>query len=230
MFINPIKNGYMTSKFGWRKHPVTGQNQSFHQGVDIAKQPNNNVDVLAVADGVVIRTGLLSTYGNIVMIKHELKGKYYETNYAHLKDGSILVKVGDKVKQGQKIATMGNTGRSSGPHLHFEIHHGSWKVGQPNAVNPELYIKLYSKGAMDRMEKELKELKAIVNKQGEEIKQLKNQLINVAKHNTDPSPSSWATDGIAYLKAKGVTDGTRPKDLATRQEVMLLIKKGFENL
>ena len=145
-FINPIKNGYLTSKFGWRTHPVTGKKQSWHQGIDIAFQPNSNVPVMASSRGIVKTAGWLGTYGNIVIIEHRINGKHMETLYAHLKTGSTLVKVGQVVEQGQRIATMGNTGSSTAPHLHFEIHNGKWATGQPNAVNPENYIKVYPKG------------------------------------------------------------------------------------
>jgi pyruvate/2-oxoglutarate dehydrogenase complex dihydrolipoamide acyltransferase (E2) component len=82
----------------------------------------------------------LGTYGNIIIIRHDIDGKEFETNYAHLRNASTKVKVGDSVKQGQEIALMGNTGGSTGQHLHFEIHVGRWATGQPNAVNPLLYI------------------------------------------------------------------------------------------
>lgn len=141
-FINPIKDSYLTSTFGWRTHPVTGKKQSWHQGIDLAIKPNTNVKVLASAAGEVIRVGALGTYGNIVIIKHNINGKHMETNYAHLKDKSITVKVGQKVKQGDVIGIMGSTGSSTAPHLHFEIHNGKWATGQPNAVNPLLFMNL----------------------------------------------------------------------------------------
>ncbi|RDW20834.1 hypothetical protein CWR48_04620 [Oceanobacillus arenosus] len=130
-FIMPTE-GRITSPFGYRKDPITGKNSSWHQGVDIAK--SGNVDVNASADGTVTRVGPLSTYGNVVMILHNINGKTYETNYAHLH--SYSVKVGQKVKQGQRIGRMGSTGRVTGQHLHFEIHDGRYAPGQPNAVDP----------------------------------------------------------------------------------------------
>lgn len=135
MFIKPTEGAY-TSLFGPRTHPISGA-RSFHQGVDIAK--SGNVPILASADGSVSRVGKLGTYGYVVMILHKINGKTYETNYAHLKP-NILVRVGQKVRQGQQIAWMGNTGSSTGQHLHFELHVGRWATGQPNAVDPMLYI------------------------------------------------------------------------------------------
>lgn len=134
-FIKPCV-GRVTSPFGWRTHPIK-KVRSWHQGVDIAEK--GNVPILAAADGVVTRIGPLGTYGNVVMIVHKINGKTYETNYAHLKP-NLKVLVGQQVKQGDIIAYMGNTGGSTGQHLHFEIHDGRWATGQPNAVDPLLYL------------------------------------------------------------------------------------------
>ena len=128
--------GRITSPFGYRTHPITGKKNQWHQGIDIAKA--GNVPIVAAADGTVTRVGILGTYGNVVMIVHNIGGKTYETNYAHLH--SYAVKVGQKVKRGQLIGRMGTTGSSTGQHLHFEIHVGRWATGQPNAVDPSKYI------------------------------------------------------------------------------------------
>lgn len=133
-FIMPCE-GRLTSPFGWRY--IFG-GRSFHKGVDIAK--SGKVRVVASASGTVSYAGPLSTYGNIVRVIHKIGGKTYETNYAHLRDNSITVKKGDTVKQGQLLGLMGNTGRSTGQHLHFEIHDGLYAPGQPNAVDPWPYI------------------------------------------------------------------------------------------
>lgn len=129
-FIQPCE-GRLTSDFGWRVHPIK-KVRSWHQGIDLAKA--GKVKILASADGVVIRVGALGTYGNIVIIRHSIRGKLMETNYAHLH--SSTVKVGQNVKQGQHIGWMGNTGSSTAQHLHFEIHNGKWATGQPNAIDP----------------------------------------------------------------------------------------------
>jgi hypothetical protein len=134
-FIKPCI-GRITSPFGYRIHPIR-KVRSWHQGVDIAYP--GTVNIRASADGIVIRVGELGTYGNVVMIRHNINGELFETNYAHLRDG-LKVVVGQKVKQGDVIAHMGNTGSSTAQHLHFEIHKGKWATGQPNAVNPEKYM------------------------------------------------------------------------------------------
>ena len=134
-FIMPCE-GKLTSSYGWRY--IFGS-RSFHKGVDIAK--TGAVNIVASAAGTVSFAGPLSTYGNIVRVIHKIGGKTYETNYAHLRDNSIKVKKGDTVKQGQVLGLMGNTGRSTGQHLHFEIHDGLYAAGQPNAVDPWPFIK-----------------------------------------------------------------------------------------
>ena len=221
MFINPIKDGYWTSKFGPRTHPVTGKKSTMHKGIDVARQPNSNVEVMASADGVVSRVGELGTYGIIVMVKHSINGKTFETNYAHLK--SFKVKKGQKVKQGEVIGIMGNTGSSTAPHLHFEIHEGLWKTGQPNAVNPEKYIKFYSKKELSVMKEEIK---ALNNK----IKELE---ATVNKLNTQPQQAvdklaEWAKDSAKWAKDSGITDGTKPSQNITRQEVWVMLQRLFK--
>lgn len=140
MFIKPCE-GRMTSPFGMRNHPIKSQ-RTFHKGIDLAK--SGKVPILAAANGKVSRvakTGAIGQYGNVVFVVHTLGGKTYETIYAHL--ASYSVKVGQAVKQGQQIGLMGNTGGSTGQHLHFEVHIGRWTTGQPNAVDPQRFINVY---------------------------------------------------------------------------------------
>lgn len=110
-----------------------------HKGIDLAAP--NGTPVYAVADGVVVAAGYSpwdkkGSYGYEVVILH---GGGVYTNYAHLKKGGILVGVGAKVKAGQKIALSNNSGHSTGPHLHFELHLGKW-----NRVDPWPYIMGYN--------------------------------------------------------------------------------------
>ncbi|HHX82643.1 MAG TPA: peptidoglycan DD-metalloendopeptidase family protein, partial [Pseudomonadaceae bacterium] len=111
----PVKKGYISSGFGRRIDPFTG-NVALHQGVDFATGQIGE-EVFAVAAGVITWAGERSGYGKMVRVNH---GNGYETLYAH--DDQILVKVGDVVKKGQLIALSGTTGRSTGPHVHFEVH------------------------------------------------------------------------------------------------------------
>jgi murein DD-endopeptidase MepM/ murein hydrolase activator NlpD len=109
----PVLSGYITSKFGPRKDPLNGR-RSFHHGVDFAAK--RGTEIVAVADGLVIASERRSGYGRTVEIRH---GNGLVTRYAH--NQKLLVKVGDLVKQGQAIATVGSSGRVTGPHLHFEV-------------------------------------------------------------------------------------------------------------
>ncbi len=123
----PVKSGWLSSYFGKRADPLTGKS-SWHKGVDFAGK--RGADVVAVSDGVVSYSGDRFGYGNMVEIRH---GNGYVTRYAHNQEN--LVAVGDKVTQGQSIALIGSTGRSTGPHVHFEVH----RNGQP--VDPAKYIR-----------------------------------------------------------------------------------------
>ena len=128
-------NGRFTSAFGWRN---LGSGNEFHHGIDIANA--TGTPIVASNGGVVSYASALSTYGNVIMITHIVDGAVWTTVYAHL--SKIQVSVGQSVSKGQQIGLMGNTGRSFGPHLHFEIHNGPWKSGRPYALNPLKYINL----------------------------------------------------------------------------------------
>lgn len=117
--------GYISSGFGSRS-------LGNHYGVDIAS--SGTVPVVAAADGVVIRSYYSSSYGNVIFITHSINGQIYTTVYAHLRER--LVSEGAVVSKGQQIGIMGNTGRSYGQHLHFELHKGEWTVDKRNAINP----------------------------------------------------------------------------------------------
>ena len=123
----PISRGWISSPFGRRIDPFTGK-LAWHHGIDFATG-KTGVEVLAVASGVVTFSGEKQGYGNMVKINH---GNGYETLYAH--DEKLLVKPGDIVKKGQVIALSGNSGRSTGPHVHFEVH----KNGR--VVDPSSYV------------------------------------------------------------------------------------------
>ena len=105
--------GWLTSEFNYRLDPFTGE-RTFHKGLDIATA--HGAPVSAPADGVVIFSGMEGGYGKVVVLDH---GYSIKSRYGHLAE--ILVKPGEKVKRGQLIATVGNTGRTTGPHLHYEV-------------------------------------------------------------------------------------------------------------
>lgn len=122
----PITKGWLSSKYGMRNDPFTGK-PTFHKGVDLAGKDGS--DIIAVASGVVTWAGKRYGYGNLVEINH---GNGYVTRYGHCKE--VLVKQGETVKRGQLISKMGSTGRSTGPHIHFEV----WVNGK--TVNPGKYL------------------------------------------------------------------------------------------
>lgn len=122
----PVKGGWVSSSFGSRMHPISGKKQ-FHRGVDIPGKLGGSV--LAVADGVVTRAGKNTTYGWVIEIDH---GDDFTTLYSHNRKN--LVAVGETVSKGQTIAEIGSTGRSTGPHVHFEVS----KNGR--RINPIKYL------------------------------------------------------------------------------------------
>ncbi len=109
----PIRGAHLGSAFGWRIDPFTGRS-ALHTGLDFQAEPGT--PILAASGGVVVTQEFHPAYGNMVEIDH---GNDLVTRYAHA--SRVLVKKGDLVKRGQKIAEVGTTGRSTGPHLHFEV-------------------------------------------------------------------------------------------------------------
>jgi murein DD-endopeptidase MepM/ murein hydrolase activator NlpD len=122
----PVLKGWMSSRYGRRTDPFTGK-VAWHSGVDFAGKQGS--EIVAVASGVVVESGESNGYGGMIKVNH---GSGFQTRYAHNKKN--FVKVGDVVKKGQIIALMGSTGRSTGPHVHFEVY----KYGRP--VDPAAYI------------------------------------------------------------------------------------------
>jgi len=138
-FIWPTNTKRITSPFGWRRHPITGEAQSKHNGIDIAKSGSR--PIFAAADGVVRRSYRSSSYGETIMLEHNINGDVWETVYAHMRENSRRFKDGQRVKQGDVIGQMGDTGNSTGQHLHFELHKGGlWNMAKSNAVDPEQYL------------------------------------------------------------------------------------------
>jgi murein DD-endopeptidase MepM/ murein hydrolase activator NlpD len=124
----PHRN-HNNSKFGYRSNPFHGHNSEFHSGVDI--RGNTGDDIKSTANGVVVLASWYSGYGNCVKIKH---AHGYQTLYGHL--SRISVKNGQKIKANQKIGELGSTGRSTGPHLHYEVRY------QDRPINPAKFLDL----------------------------------------------------------------------------------------
>jgi murein DD-endopeptidase MepM/ murein hydrolase activator NlpD len=123
----PVSSGWISSGFGERNDPFTGK-RAQHEGLDFAGVKGS--EILGVARGVVIWAGSKQGYGKTLEIDH---GNGYVTRYAHNEE--LLVNAGDRVIAGQTVARMGETGRASSPHVHFEVLHNG------NAVNPNQFVK-----------------------------------------------------------------------------------------
>ena len=123
----PITKGWLSSYFGMRTHPLSGRRE-MHKGIDFAGPMGGQV--IAVAKGVVTYSGKRYSYGNLVEIAH---GNGYSTRYAH--NSVLLVSVGDTVEKGFQIAEIGSSGRSTGPHVHFEV------IKNGREVNPIPFIR-----------------------------------------------------------------------------------------
>ncbi len=121
--------GVITSKYGYRDHPII-ENASFHTGLDIAAK--NGTGISAFADGTVIESGKNKTYGNYLLIEHKNGIRSF---YGH--NSRLSVKKGQAVKLGQKIAEVGSTGMSTGPHLHFEVRKGTTRLDPALYISPE---------------------------------------------------------------------------------------------
>ena len=121
--------GTVTSRFGYRDHPIM-DDSNFHTGIDIAAKSGS--PITAFADGTVIDSGKNDTYGNYILIEHSDGIRSF---YGH--NSKLVVKKGEKVKLGQKIAEVGSTGMSTGPHLHFEIRNGKIRLDPSLYISPE---------------------------------------------------------------------------------------------
>ncbi|MEZ5013135.1 MAG: M23 family metallopeptidase [Chitinophagales bacterium] len=139
--IQPVSNKDLeriASGFGWRIHPIY-KFARFHEGLDFTAP--KGTDVFATADGVVVQADNASSgYGNVIVIDH---GYGYKTRYAHL--SAFKVKAGDKIKRGELIGLVGNTGLSTAPHLHYEVEKGGVKVDPINYFYNDLSAEEYAK-------------------------------------------------------------------------------------
>ena len=123
---SPVEAAFNSSSYGWRIDPFNG-NKAFHEGLDFTA--NTGTPIRAAADGIVTTAEHSPAYGKIVKIEH---GSGLETRYAHA--SKLLVKPGERVVKGQIVAEVGSTGRSTGPHLHYEIRLNG------NSLDPRKYL------------------------------------------------------------------------------------------
>jgi biotin carboxyl carrier protein len=125
--LNPVSSGKISLDFGECKHPITKEAYN-HKGIDLMAPAGT--DIVAPASGIVVEAGRKGNWGIRIVLKHD---ETYQTRYAHLQD--VTVKAGDTVEKGQIIGHVGNTGISTGPHLHYEV------VKNGTRVNPKTYMK-----------------------------------------------------------------------------------------
>ena len=124
---SPVSVAFNSSSYGWRIDPFNGE-KAFHEGLDFPAAVGTRIN--AAAGGIVSFAGPSADYGKLIRIDH---GSGLETRYAH--SSKLFVTVGQRVEKGQEIAEIGNTGRSTGPHLHYEIRFNG------NALDPRRYLK-----------------------------------------------------------------------------------------
>ena len=154
----PINGARLSSKFGMRKHPIDGYNK-MHRGTDFAAP--SGTPIMASGNGVIIRARWCGGGGNCIKIKHN---STYQTIYAHMKSFARGMKEGTRVKQGQIIGYVGSTGKSTGPHLHYEVIKNGKKINSQT-------LKLPSGKTLKGKDRELFEVKKI------KIDVLKSELI-----------------------------------------------------
>jgi murein DD-endopeptidase MepM/ murein hydrolase activator NlpD len=136
----PVDVVHVTSGFGMRRHPIMGFSM-MHRGVDFAAPVGT--PIFAAGDGAIVRIGGYGDYGNYVQIRHN---NQFATAYAHISRFAPGLSTGSRVHQGQVIAYVGTTGRSTGPHLHFEVLRGGTQIN-PLSVNLPMGDKLMGKDA-----------------------------------------------------------------------------------
>ena len=127
-FVSPLGQGHMTSRFGMRRDPFGKKYYSFHGGVDFSCDMHSKVK--ATRKGRVVFSGYEGGYGNLIIVEHE---RGYHSYYGHL--SRMIAKTGDMVEIGQVIGLSGNSGRSTGPHLHFEIRRNN------RQINPVAFLR-----------------------------------------------------------------------------------------
>ncbi|MGE9809676.1 peptidoglycan DD-metalloendopeptidase family protein [Janibacter sp. G1551] len=141
VFPMPEGTWVMTSPYGMREHPITGE-YKLHTGTDFAGP--DGTPILAAADGMVTVAEFTGGYGGLVVIEHTVDGQSVATAYAHSWENGIHVSVGDRVTAGQHIADVGSSGQSTGPHLHFEV-----RIGGTNGETTDPAAWLNRHGAAD---------------------------------------------------------------------------------
>jgi murein DD-endopeptidase MepM/ murein hydrolase activator NlpD len=130
LMVTPIDGARLSSSYGMRKHPILGYNK-MHHGLDFAAP--RGTPIMAAGDGIVEYAGRKGAYGHYVRLRHP---NQYHTAYGHLSSYARGIKRGARVKQGETIGYVGSTGRSTGPHLHYEVHYRGRHVNPAKVKTP----------------------------------------------------------------------------------------------
>ncbi|MFO7840448.1 MAG: M23 family metallopeptidase [Desulfosalsimonadaceae bacterium] len=177
LMLTPIDGAKISSGYGMRKHPILGYNK-MHQGLDFAA-PRGSA-IMAAGDGIVEAAGPRGTYGHYIRIRHP---NHYKTVYAHLSGYAGGIRSGTRVRQGETIGYVGSTGRSTGPHLHFEVRYRGKPVN-PAKVDTPPGKKLEGR-ELQRFLQKKKKLEQLYASLGE-----KKQLASAAAHPRETDPVS----------------------------------------
>jgi murein DD-endopeptidase MepM/ murein hydrolase activator NlpD len=151
-YNQPVKGAFgkawnISSKMGWRVHPVL-KTKKHHNGTDIVGIGKDPIDVVAIADGKVLKTRVSTAagggFGHYVVLQHKIDGEWYTSLYAHMAAGSFKVKQGQKISAGTVLGHMGSTGMSTGRHLHIEVWKGKahgWSADGKGFLEPVGFVK-----------------------------------------------------------------------------------------
>ena len=188
--FSPV-SGQVTSDYGWRTDPITG-NPRFHGGIDIGAPLGS--PVFAPQAGVVIFSGPYGGYGNVVVLSH---GNSLYTVYGH--NSKLLVQQGDVVYRGQVISLVGSTGRSTGPHLHFEVH---YKHQYLNPVAYMVYVQQTQQGMLAQAAPRANTTAAVAN--GSATNTSTYNMVGVSNANAaPPTPPGSVTHRTVNMRGQG---------------------------
>ena len=201
---SPVIPLRITSSYGIRKTNITGATTN-HKGVDLgANKSLKETPVLCVAPGTISHNYWNDVRGWVLVISHNLN---YSTLYQHLKEQSLLP-VGSKVYEGQQIGVMGNSSKTLkiAKHLHFELLFN----GTP--IDPMPYLLNIKEDVLTTMT-------------SEELKSFIKEVVKEELTANDSQVSSWAEPYWTQAISKGITDGTRPKGYATREQIIVMLMR-----
>lgn len=226
--MNPFSGYRITSPYGWRNDPFTGI-RSWHTGIDLVKSHKAPIYAFVAGEVIHARMGVSGSgfggFGNVVSV---LDSNGFLHCYCHL--DACLVNVGQYVSKGQQIGTQGNTGRSTGSHLHYEVRSkSSPSFGFGTDVDPTQYLLSAGKendevtrAEYEQLQSQVTNLQSSVN---EIFRVLNDGTVALNKPIDKQKVAEWALEAQQYVKQKGISDGERPEDYVRRQEVWTMLER-----